>query len=121
MNEDIEFMMRIYNTYEVDWMGDPIKSPSDLTRHHIVKQEDGGENNISNYALLTRNSHALVNFLEEHYPQAYEELNRLFLALNRSVKPPTEEYYEKVRRIVKRVKKTIKNTKRVRRVRICKR
>lgn len=108
-NQDIEFMARIYNTYEVDWLGDEINSVSDLTRHHIVKRENGGENGISNYALLTRSSHSFIHYLEDNYRKEYEYLNSLFLSLNRSLAPPTSEYYEEVRKVVKSVKKRIKN------------
>ena len=97
-------------------MGDEIIDPSLLTRHHIVKKEDGGENGISNYALLTKKSHELVNEMEEKYYNEYVLLNNLFLELNRSVSPPTSEYYDKVRMILKRVKKQIKNERRKRRV-----
>ena len=107
--------MKIYNTYEVDWMGQPFKSPSDLTRHHIIKREDGGENDISNYALLTHESHALLHYLEVNNYEAYVSLNSMFLELNRSVCPPTAEYFKIVRAIVKKAKKAIKNAKRVRR------
>ena len=55
MNDDIKEMMNIYNTFEIDWMGDKINSPSDLTRHHIIKKEHNGDNSIDNYALLTWN------------------------------------------------------------------
>ena len=48
MNEEIQEMMNIYNTFNLDWMGDIIKSPSDLTRHHIIKKQHNGENNINN-------------------------------------------------------------------------
>ena len=114
MNEDIELMMKMYNTYEVDWMGDIITSLSSLTRHHIVKKENGGINDISNYALLTENSHHLLHFLEENYYEDYISLNRLFLELNRGLCPPDVKYYEKVRKIVKKVKKSIKNSRRIR-------
>ena len=89
MDKDIEFMMKIYGTYDVDWMGDEIKSPSSLTKHHIVKKENGGENGISNYALLTQTSHRLLHYLEEHNYKSYCMLNSMFLELNRSVNPPT--------------------------------
>ena len=42
MNDDISIMMKIYNTFDIDWMGDAIGSLSDLTRHHIVKKEKVG-------------------------------------------------------------------------------
>ena len=42
MNDDICEMINVYNTYEFDWMGDRINSPSDLTRHHIIKKQYNG-------------------------------------------------------------------------------
>ncbi len=113
MNEEIELMVRIYNTYEVDWMGDNFDDINELTRHHIVKKCDGGENGISNYALLTHKSHILLHYFEEHYNNDYQILNEMFLKLNRSLNPPSVEYYEKVKAILKRLKKRIKNQKRL--------
>ena len=110
MNSDIEFMIKIYQTYEIDWMGDTIRN--NLTRHHIMKKEEGGENGISNYALLTEPSHHLLNYIEENYYKEYLEINEMFLALNRSLEPPTSEYYERMHQILKRVKKQMKNHKR---------
>ena len=114
MNEEIELMMKIYNTYDVDWMADEIKSPSSLTRHHIVKKESGGENSINNYALLTEDSHHLLHFLEDNYYSDYVNLNKYFLELNESGNPPNEEYFNEIKSIIKRVKKSIKNKKRQR-------
>ena len=112
MNQDIELMIKIYNTFDIDWMGDTINSISDLTKHHIVKKEHGGENNISNYALLTKRSHSLLHELEVSHNYEYNLLNELFLELNRSVSPPKVEYYDKIRSIIKKVKKDIKNKRR---------
>lgn len=109
MLNQIEVMIKIFQTYEVDWMGDKINNLASLTRHHITKREHGGESSINNYALLTKNSHRLLHYFEQYYPKEYHELNALFLKLNRSGQPPTIEYYEEVREIVKRVKKRIKN------------
>ncbi len=112
MNDDISTMVNIYGAYEIDWMGDEIKNLSDLTRHHIVKKEHGGQDDIGNYALLTKGSHILLHYLEDNYYSEYVRLNNLFLYLNKSYKPPVGEYYEEVRSILKRVKKDIKNKKR---------
>ena len=112
MNEDIKLMMKIYSTYELDWMGDEIGDASSLTRHHIVKQEHGGLDDISNYALLTQKSHQLLNFLEDNYVKEYEEINGMFLALNRSLTFPSKEYYERMNSILKKVRKSIKNKRR---------
>ena len=112
MNQDIEIMQKIYGTYELDWMGDKINYPSDLTRHHIIKKENDGDNDISNYALLTKSSHSLLHFLESNYNSDYKLLNELFLELNRSESVPNNEYYDKIRLIMKKVKKSIKNKRR---------
>lgn len=114
MNEEILQMMNIYNTFSLDWMGDEIKTPSDLTRHHITKKQYNGEDNISNYALLTTNSHHLIHYLEVNYNKEYNLINKLLLELNQSKKEPTEEYFSEMKKILKIVKKDIKNKKRKR-------
>ena len=112
MNEEILEMMNIYNTFALDWMGDIIKKPTDLTRHHITKKQYKGENSINNYALLTENSHHLIHYLEINYNKEYNLINKLLLELNKSKKEPTEEYYLQMNSILKSVKKDIKNKKR---------
>jgi hypothetical protein len=112
MQADIKLMVKIFNTTDIDWMGDEIIDVNFLTKHHIVKKEDGGANDISNYALLTPRSHHLIHYLEENYNKEYIELNKLFQELNLTLSPPTVEYYEKVKRIIKRVKKDMKNKNR---------
>lgn len=111
MNSDIKLMMKIYNTYDVDWMGDKISGGNPLTRHHIVKKENGGRDDISNYALLTEQSHRLLNFMEYQYYAEYSELNRMFLELNRSLCPPTSEYFIKVSQILKHIRREIKSNR----------
>ena len=101
MNYDVRMMIEIYATTEYDWLGDIITDINKLTRHHIIKKEDGGENGISNYALLTPKSHHLINMLEEQEPETFNKLNNMFLELNRSIQPPKEEYYDKIRHILK--------------------
>lgn len=86
-------------------MGYKICRNTPLTRHHIFKKVYGGENNISNYALLIEKSHEYLHKIEKIDLQAYIELNNLFRELNESMQPPTEEYYEKIDKVLKRVKK----------------
>lgn len=114
MNEEILEMMNIYNTFNFDWMGDEIKTPSDLTRHHITKKQQNGEDSINNYALLTTNSHHLIHYLEVNYNKEYNLINKLLLELNKSKKEPTEEYLLEMRNILKSVRKDIKNKRRKR-------
>ncbi len=115
MQADIKFMLRIYKTYDLDWMGDEIKDVKYLTKHHIQKREKNGANEIYNYALLTPRSHQLLHYLEDNNYGAYCALNDLFRELNFSIAPPTAEYYEKVKKILRVVKKQIKNRDRKRR------
>lgn len=104
MNNDVKVMLRIYKTKEFDWMGYKTCKNCKLTRHHIFKKVYGGKNDISNYALLIEKSHELLHKLEKTDHKAYLELNELFKALNDSLAPPTEEYYIKVNKVLKRAK-----------------
>ena len=100
MNSDVKIMLKIYRTKKVDWMGFAVTKNCPLTRHHIFKRVYGGENNISNYALLIQKSHELLHKLEKIDHNAYLELNELFLELNRSMQPPDKEYYKNVGRVL---------------------
>ena len=115
MNQDIQEMINIYKTFNIDWMGEKINNLSDLTRHHITKKQYNGEDSISNYALLTTTSHHLIHYLEINYNKEYKLINELLLELNRSRKEPSNEHYSKMKEILKIVKKDIKNKKRKRR------
>lgn len=95
-------MLRIYKTYDVDWLGYKICKNCKITRHHIFKRVYGGEDNISNYALLIQKSHELLHKLEHTDHEAYLKLNSLFKELNESMQPPTEEYYQNVNKILQR-------------------
>ena len=108
MNYDIRIMLSIYQTYEYDWLGDKIDNLEKLTKHHIRKKEDGGENGISNYALLTPKSHHFVHLLEEQQPELYDAINNMFLELNRTACPPTVRYYSEIKYLLKDVKKNKK-------------
>ena len=112
MNEDIIKMLDIYKTYEFDWMGQKIESLSDLTRHHIVKKQYDGMDDINNYALLTTYSHHLIHYLEDNYNKEYKYINNMFLKLNDSKMPPSEEYFNNILSVLKKVKKDIKNKRR---------
>lgn len=98
-------MLRIYKTYDVDWLGYKICKNCKITRHHIFKRVYGGEDNISNYALLIQKSHELLHKLEHTDHEAYLELNALFKELNESMQPPNKEYYQNVNKILQRTMK----------------
>ena len=76
-----------------------------LTFHHILEKRNGGKAIFENGALLSRSSHDYLNYLDAVYHKLYNELNGLFLELNRTYKPPTNDYYEEVNHILVKVKK----------------
>ena len=90
--------------YQVDWMGYPITSENPLTFHHIIKKADGGEMVKENGALLTIKAHSELNTIELKYPDTYKELNNLFIKLNQTGKPPTEEYWAELRDILSKAR-----------------
>lgn len=105
MNADIKLMLNIYQTYDIDWLGDKITKIDKLTRHHIQKKEENGENGISNYALLTSKSHNLLNEIEQNDKYIFNSINTMFLKLNRSLTPPTSKYYTEISKLLKLYKK----------------
>lgn len=104
MNKDVKTMLKIYKTKNIDWLGYEVCSNCKLTRHHIFKKVYGGVSDISNYALLIEKSHEYLHLLEQKDHRAFIELSNLFRELNDSLAPPTEEYYEKVSKILKRTR-----------------
>lgn len=102
MNKDIKKMLKIYKTIDRDWLGFKINKKDILTRHHIIKKVHWEINDISNYAILTEQSHQLLHKIENENLSLYNELNRLFMKLNQSQQPVTEEYYEEVSKVLKR-------------------
>lgn len=104
MKSDVRLMLQIYQTKDKDWMGYEISKNNVITRHHIFKRVYGGDNDISNYALLIVKSHQYLHTLEKTDHEIYLQLNQLFRELNESMKPPTEEYYQRVDKVLKRVR-----------------
>lgn len=75
-----------------------------LTYHHILEVRNGGKVKWENGALLSLYRHDYLNYLDLYYHSIYNELNGLFYDLNRTYAPPTDEYYEEVKRVLRRIK-----------------
>ena len=74
-----------------------------LTYHHILEKRNGGLVEWENGALLSLYKHEYLNYLDLYYKNIYKELNALFYDLNRTYAPPTDEYYDEVKRVLKKV------------------
>ena len=76
-----------------------------LTLHHIKELRNGGKTCWNNSALLSKTSHIYLNYLDREYHKIYNELNGAFKDLNITHKPPTDEYYEEINGILRKVKR----------------
>ena len=63
-------------------MGFKINKISDLTFHHIIKAEDGGDYSLENGAILTKKTHDFLHCIEGKNHLTYDEINRLFKIIN---------------------------------------
>lgn len=106
MKEPLITMLKIYKPLEIgfDWLNYKIIRVNDLTFHHIKEKRNGGKREIRNGAILIKESHAYLNYLDSRYHRYYFLLNGLFKELNMTMKPPTEDYYDEVDKILRKVK-----------------
>lgn len=106
MKEPMITMLQIYKPLElgVDWMDYKIVRVSDLTFHHIKEKRHGGKRVLSNGAILVKDAHNYLNYLDRYYYEYYKQLNGLFKELNMTMLPPDENYYIEVNNILKKVR-----------------
>lgn len=99
-----EEMIVVYK--EACWINELwIPSKKDkITAHHIIPVRNKGLSVWENIALLSRRSHDYFNYIERINPRVAKELNDLFYELNRTYAPPTEQYYDEVEYVLKKIK-----------------
>ena len=106
MKEPMITMLEIYKPLEIgkDWMDYKIVRINDLTFHHIHEKRNGGKRELRNGAILIRDAHNYLNYLDRYYNKYYKQLNGLFKELNMTMKPPTDDYYIEVNHILRKVR-----------------
>ena len=87
-------MLNIFKPDGVDWMGYKVSSDNPYTFHHIKEQRFGGTWDVTNGAILTKNAHEYLNYLEHFCPEAYDEYQAIFRYINSFQKPIPKEIYE---------------------------
>ncbi len=92
-------MIRIFMPKNIDWMGYKITKSNPYTYHHILERRNGGEETIENGAILSRNAHDHLNYLEIYVPEAYDDWQRFFRYLNAKMEPLTKEDWEIIKLI----------------------
>lgn len=94
MNNITREMLKIYKPLSgLDWMNYRLVK-KDVTYHHIVKREHGGDRSIENGALLMPVAHQYLHLIEFKDIERYEEINRIFEIVNRSGCEPSREERE---------------------------
>lgn len=94
----IKEMIEIYKPGDYDWMGSRISKKNVLTFHHIVKRKEGLTIK-ENGALLTQKSHQRLNKLEAHNKELFERWQWLFIKINCSNIPPTDEIIAEIQEL----------------------
>lgn len=97
-------MLEIYKPNGRDWLDYEMTRKNPYTYHHIKEKRNGGQETISNGAIITKYAHIYLNHLDVMYHRIYEELNHMFKELNMTYQPPTEEYYEEIHHILRKVR-----------------
>ncbi len=100
MDDILWHMKRLYGVRDYDWMKFKITHENPLTYHHIKKDADGGKKNVYNGALLTKLAQFYLHQIEVDAPEIYEELNEIFLKLNRSKRPITKKESDIIERLL---------------------
>lgn len=89
--DKLKTMLKIYKPNGVDWMNFVLTRRNPYTFHHIISRSDGGEDSIENGAILTRKAHNLIHILEYACPDAYHDLQEIFVRINGSNSPATNK------------------------------
>lgn len=94
-------LVRIYELTDSCFMGFPLTENSRFTYHHLIKKEFGGDNSLDNGAVLTREAHALLNYLEMNYYDIYYQINNKLIEINKMKKHPTKEQINDIKRLIR--------------------
>ena len=95
-NRNLKIMIKKYKPDGFDWMNFALSRRNPYTFHHIVSRSDGGGDSVLNGAILTRRAHNLLHILEYVCPKAYQDLEDIFIRINCSNKPVTNELIKEI-------------------------
>ena len=84
----------------LDFMGFPYSERTSLTFHHIKKRCNEGTISVDNGAILTRDAHRFLHYLEKKDIQSYIKINLLFKALILSNEKITSNYWIEIGDVV---------------------
>ena len=82
MKRVLRIMVDILQPEGIDWMNFGLSRDNPYTYHHIVEKSKGGDKSIDNGAILTRKAHSFLHMLENICPEAYQDLQDVFVKIN---------------------------------------
>ncbi len=100
MKRVLRIMIDIFQPEGIDWMNFALSKSNPYTFHHIVEKSKGGDKSIDNGAILTRKAHSFLHMLENVCPEAYQDLQNVFVQINETKKPVTQDIINEVDRIL---------------------
>ena len=100
MKRVLKIMIDIFQPDGIDWMNFVISRHNQYTFHHIVERSKGGDKSIDNGAILTRKAHNFLHYLENVCPEAYQDLQNIFMRINETKKPVTQEFVNEIDRVL---------------------
>jgi hypothetical protein len=103
MKRALRNKIEIYQPNDIDWMNFKLTRDNPYTLHHILEKRNGGDNSPDNLAILTKIAHKLLNVLDKVCPDAYDDLQDVFIKINGSGEPPTDEIINEVDDILYKV------------------
>lgn len=103
MKRVLRILVDIFQPDGTDWMNFALSRDNPYTYHHIVEKSKGGDKSIDNGAILTRRAHTFLHTLEKVCPDAYNDLQNVFLRINSSKQPITEEIIQEIDEILYKV------------------
>jgi len=99
MDAVLSQLIKIFEPKNVDWMGYKVTKQNPYTYHHIKEKRKGGKATIDNGAILSRQAHDHLNYLELYVPDAYNDWQNLFRYFNALKRPLTEKEHELIEKI----------------------
>lgn len=113
MNKITKEMLKIYKPISnLDWMNYKLVK-KDITFHHIIKAEHGGERVVSNGALImpVALAHQYLHLIEYKDFNTYIAINKLFKYINNQEKEPTIEQREIIEYLLQEFERVHKRDK----------
>ena len=91
-------MLNMWKMGTMDWLG--YDNLERYSYHHIKKKCDGGEQTISNGAILHQNSHSYLHTIEYYDLDKYIFLNTILKAINDQKRMPSIEQLKQIKLVL---------------------